>query len=182
MKLASRHCRRSLSGWSWCGSFASAALAVSVASLNGGSEVAWGQQDPFGAANPFDLSGPAGGPATPSVMAGGSTDDATADNPLVSSITQQDLSTPERRLLAVETLFLLKQPAAANRLMEALQQPLTGEAAYNLVWAVTSPRLLGIEAQAELAPPAAEWVRGTLANAMQYAQSEPSTARAIERL
>jgi hypothetical protein len=182
MKLASRHCRRSLSGWSWFGSFASAALVVSVASLNDGSGMAWGQQDPFGAANPFDLSGPAGGPAMPSVMAGGGADEATAENPLVSSITQQDLSTPERRLLAVETLFLLQQPAAANRLMDALQQPLTGEAAYDLVWALTSPRLLGIEAQEELAPQAAAWLRVTMANAMQYAQSEPSTARALERL
>jgi len=182
MKSALRPCRRSLLGWSWFGSLTSASLVVSVAALTGTGELARAQQDPFGGSNPFDLSTPAGGPALPTALAGANGDAAATDNPLVRSITQQDLSTPERRLLAVETLFLLKQPAAANRLMDALKQPLTGEAAYDLVWAVTSPRLLGIEAQADLAPQAAAWLRVTLANAMQYANSEPSTARALERL
>lgn len=182
MKSALRPGHRFLFGKSWFGSLASATLAVSVATMTSHSGLSWAQQDPFGAANPFDLGAPAGGPAAPAVMAGSSDTATTADDPLVNSITRQDLSTPERRLLAVETLFLLQQPAAANQLLEALKQPLTDEAAYDLVWAVTSPRLLWIESQAELAPEAATWLRATMANAMQYSQSDPSTARAVERL
>lgn len=140
-------------------------------------------QDPFGQTNPFGSADPFGGAAAAaSAPAGPTNQDAEALDPLLYAIMKQDLSQPAQRVLAAETLFLLQRPAQANQILSELKQPLSGREAYEFVYAVTSSRILWVQSQTELQPEAGTWLSSTLANAMQYSNSEESTTLAISQL
>ncbi|MDP1561277.1 MAG: hypothetical protein Q8M16_07760 [Pirellulaceae bacterium] len=140
-------------------------------------------QDPFGQTNPFGSADPFGGAAAAATAPAGPTNQGTeALDPLLYAIMKQDLSQPAQRVLAAETLFLLKRPAQANQILSELKQPLSGREAYDFVYAVTSSRIFWVQSQIELQPTAGVWLSSTLANAMQYANSEESTTLAISQL
>jgi hypothetical protein len=136
-----------------------------------------GQTNPFGGADPFG-----GGTAVPATQARPESPDTEPLDPLLYAITKQDLSQPSQRLLVAETLFLLKRPDQANKILDELKQPLTGSEAYDFVFAVTSSRLLWVQSQSELSPAAGTWLSSTLANAMAYSNSEESANAAIAEL
>jgi len=136
-----------------------------------------GQTNPFGGADPFG-----GGTAVPATQARPESPDTEPLDPLLYAITKHSLSQPSQRLLVAETLFLLKRPDQANKILDELKQPLTGSEAYDFVFAVTSSRLLWVQSQSELSPAAGTWLSSTLANAMAYSNSEESANAAIAEL
>jgi hypothetical protein len=144
---------------------------------------------PTKAQNPFDLADPfQGGSVDPFATAPGSRTPATdseaataASHPVAMAIARQDLTQPAKRVAAAETLFLLGYPEQAKQVLADLPAPLEGQAAYDLVLAVTSSRLLWIQSQAELPAEAMNWFQTTLANAMQYARSDESVNQALDQ-
>jgi hypothetical protein len=161
----------------WTGS--SFAMAATLALASYGSVQA---QDPFNATNPFGAGDPFGGAAAAAAPTASTSAETPALDPLLYAITKQDLSNPAQRLLAAETLFLLKRPDQANRILDELKQPLVGVDAYEFVFGVTSARILWLQSQAELQPPSSKWLGDTLANAMQYSQSDAATNQAVSDL
>lgn len=139
-------------------------------------------QDPFGPANPFGATDPFSGAAAATAPATPADQNAEALDPLLYAITKQDLSQPTQRVLAAETLFLLKRPDQANRILSELTQPLAGREAYDFVFSTTSSRILWLQSQTELAPAAGAWLSDTLTNAMQYSNTEESATQAINEL
>lgn len=135
------------------------------------------QANPFGAGDPFGGAAPAAAASSNSVM-----QESEPLNPLLYAITKQDLSQPSNRILAAETLFLLKRADQANIVLSELKQPLTGREAFDFVVAVTSSRIVWLQAQSELLPEAKTWLGTTMANAMQYSVTEESANQSLDEL
>ncbi|MBL8890506.1 MAG: hypothetical protein JNL67_11060 [Planctomycetaceae bacterium] len=154
-----------------------------ISTLGGGFAAVATAQNPADQANPFGAGDPFGGSA-PAVVAptNSASQESEPMSPLLYAITKQDFSQPANRILAAETLFLLKRADQANIVLADLKQPLTGREAFDFVFAVTSSRILWLQSQPELSPEMTTWLSTTMANAMQYSVSEESTNQSLRDL
>lgn len=154
-----------------------------ISTLTGGLAAVASAQNPDEPSNPFGGGDLFGGSAPAAAAPSGSAmRESESLNPLLYGILKEDLSQPAHRVLAAETLFLLKRDAQANIVLSELKEPLTGREAYDFVFAVTSSRIVWLQAQPELSPEANLWLATSLANAMQYSITEESANQALDEL